>query len=282
MRSSTVYLRPISCLACGQQYRPGAIEWQMGELAICHTCWQGLGWLQGPSCVHCGRAMEGDLSSARCGDCAVRRGSVLHGQRSLLTYNPLNRQLLYRYKYWGEVQLYTFFGQLMVLGFKRYYDASVKGKSWSLWKGWSRVFAKEATRPSIQLLTYVPLHESRLYERGFNQVELLGRILSKQLNLPMVTLLQRVKATVKQSKQGRGGRIQSLDGAFAPLPLPTQLLMGIEPDQPCQLLLLDDLYTTGSTLEHCAQVLQASYPQWQIYGLTLIRAGGQSPIKLMR
>ncbi|UOK63227.1 hypothetical protein MT997_35405 [Paenibacillus sp. OVF10] len=132
------------------------------------------------------------------------------------------------------------------------------------------------------------MSSERLAERGFNQAERLAAGLAATCRLPIVDLLQRQINTTKQSFKSRGERIETMKNAFSINPdgmhlieelyrkfyLPTQ--MGMSHAKPIQLLLIDDIYTTGSTLDACGRViLNAGFSMEspvEIYTLTLARS----------
>lgn len=102
------------------------------------------------------------------------------------------------------------------------------------------------------LIVPVPLHRARLRERGFNQSVLLGRELSKYLDCFFSDqLLTRSKKTTPQMQLTRKERLTNLTGAFK-YTGPQGLLKGVD------VLLVDDVWTTGSTLRECAKVLKRS------------------------
>lgn len=161
-------------------------------------------------------------------------------------------------------------------------------------------------------VTYVPVSDERLAERGFNQAERLAAGLAAAVRLPVVDLLQRRINTTKQSFKTRGERIQTMQDAFALQrggmevmldlykavsqsvqknmysPAANSYANGVEESShftpttqgwqiaPLRLLMLDDIYTTGSTLDACGQViLKAGYSMnipIEIYTLTLARS----------
>jgi predicted amidophosphoribosyltransferase len=161
-------------------------------------------------------------------------------------------------------------------------------------------------------VTYVPVSDERLAERGFNQAERLAAGLAAAVRLPVVDLLQRRINTTKQSFKTRGERIQTMQDAFALQPGGLELMLDLyqansqfahkdmhsQPANsytigqgassnfkpttqgwqiaPLRLLLIDDIYTTGSTLNACGQViLNAGYSiniPIEIYTLTLARS----------
>ena len=96
----------------------------------------------------------------------------------------------------------------------------------------------------------VPLHWSRRCQRGFNQAEVLGRHLSNKTGIPMNRLIKRTRPTGNQSKRTRDERWRAMRGAFCPSPSPN-------PSPHC-VYLIDDLFTTGATMEECAKALKSS------------------------
>ena len=95
----------------------------------------------------------------------------------------------------------------------------------------------------------VPLHEDRLKERGFNQTEKLFAEWLIKKNIPLKNLLRRTRSTPKLYDLGKSERQQILNGAFAP----TEIV-----DLRGQIVLVvDDIYTTGTTVGECAKVLKS-------------------------
>lgn len=161
-------------------------------------------------------------------------------------------------------------------------------------------------------VTYVPVSNERLAERGFNQAERLAAGLASAVRLPVVDLLQRRINTTKQSFKTRGERIQTMQDAFAMqrggMDLMHDLYNGTSqfvkknmysraansfsngeegsshfrstPQgwqvAPLRLLIIDDIYTTGSTLDACGQVILSAGSSInlpiEIYTLTLARS----------
>ncbi|WP_227779666.1 ComF family protein [Paenibacillus sp. P13VS] len=136
-------------------------------------------------------------------------------------------------------------------------------------------------------VTYVPVSSERLAERGFNQAERLAAGLAAACRLPVVDLLQRRINTTKQSFKTRGERIETMKEAFSinrgTVDILREIYMGkAAPNRlrihssPLRLLLIDDIYTTGSTLDACGRVilnagLTLNIPI-EIYTLTLARS----------
>jgi ComF family protein len=100
-------------------------------------------------------------------------------------------------------------------------------------------------------LVPVPLHPERQRERGFNQAELLARAVASRLDLPMQPrALERRKPRPAKLKLSRHERWEAARGAYAPA-------TGMKFDKR-RVLLVDDVFTTGATLDACARALQAA------------------------
>lgn len=104
----------------------------------------------------------------------------------------------------------------------------------------------------IDYIVPVPLHKRRYVERGFNQAEKIAEIVSKELNKPLQNILRRKRHTKQQAKLSRNDRLENLKGAFeldnkANVDLKNKVV-----------LLVDDVFTTGSTMGECALVLKNS------------------------
>jgi ComF family protein len=114
-----------------------------------------------------------------------------------------------------------------------------------------------------EVIVPVPLHETKLKERGYNQSELLARQLGQALNLPVnLTTLRRTRQTKSQMTLGAGERSKNVIDAFS--------CMDKKLDRQ-NILLVDDVCTTGSTLDACAAALKAGGAT-SVWGLTLAKA----------
>ncbi|ALM09954.1 MAG TPA: hypothetical protein DEB30_02820 [Candidatus Peribacter riflensis] len=119
---------------------------------------------------------------------------------------------------------------------------------------WSRTFegrvgSREGNRrlPSREIvLCPVPLHWARRFQRGFNQSELLARVVARERGLTVLPLLKRRRWTGSQMKRTREERLTGVQGAFC----------CTTDHPPAHVVLIDDLSTTGATLESCARALR--------------------------
>jgi len=196
-------------------------------LALCASCLEQLPVIGAATCRQCGREQAAE---GLCQDCHKWTGETLQSNRSLLRYNEWGKNLLSTYKYRGEERLAALYAELLAIAVHRYHHAA-----------------------AFDCIVPVPLHEQRLRERGFNQVELLAGRLGARIGVPVRPLLHRTKRTAKLSQQsGRTAREESMDGAFS---WAGEHLGQAQADSH-RILLLDDIYTTGSTLRSCAKTIR--------------------------
>ncbi|MDP6575060.1 MAG: phosphoribosyltransferase family protein [Candidatus Peribacteraceae bacterium] len=117
-----------------------------------------------------------------------------------------------------------------------------------------RILAKDMTEIMLKnspdlghtVLCPVPLHWSRLFSRGFNQSKLLSELLAQKCRIHSMNLLKRTRPTGHQMKRKKSERLTALKGAFR---VKSKLL-------PSHVILIDDLSTTGATLDECAKALK--------------------------
>lgn len=219
------------------------------DLNICTACLKEICVIGEARCSRCGKFLPNDPVETLCGDCTRQVHTNLTMNRSVMPYNDWAKKVMALYKYRGEERVADLLAVLLLGSYFRYY--------WQLDTGF---------------ITYVPLHVKRAEERGFNQVELLADRLGGYTGIPVIPILTRVKETAKQSKQAsKRLRISSMRGAFAAEVNRDFQPSGIKPSQP--ILIIDDIYTTGSTLQACADQLRL-IPELSgspIYSLTVCR-----------
>ncbi|WP_147512959.1 ComF family protein [Brevibacillus massiliensis] len=232
------------------------------RLPLCVGCLAGLPFVGETICHRCGRNMSAASSDDPllfCTDCRSFLAEVdpLTANRSALRYDEQVKAVVAAYKYRGDERLAELFAVLAASCYYRYYSGI-----------------------SFRLITYVPLHDKRLAERGFNQVELIAKGLGRMVGLPVLPLLRRIKYTEKLSIQsGRTARFASMQKAFAPGEGASQSFrlrrsgwLSRKTDRP-KVLLLDDIFTTGATVRSCASAIKAipDFADVEVYSLTLCR-----------
>lgn len=103
----------------------------------------------------------------------------------------------------------------------------------------------------VDLISYVPLERKRQWWRGFNQSERLARIISRKINIPVVTILDRKKFYRRQVGLSKSERLKNVSGMF-------EFTKNIEKYVGKNVLIVDDVCTTMATLEECAKVLKSA------------------------
>jgi ComF family protein len=119
--------------------------------------------------------------------------------------------------------------------------------------------------PAPDLILPVPLHPKRLKERGFNQSGLLAGELARKLRVPVsFNTIVRKNPTQPQTRLNRRQRLKNVKGAFD--------LTGAARVRGRRILLLDDVFTTGTTLSECARSLKRRGGASEVHALTVTRA----------
>ncbi len=197
-----------------------------GEVRLCPSCREGALPIEGPLCSCCGRpfATPGGMDHL-CGDCTLSPPPFV-AARSALRYEKSTRELIHSFKYGYKVMLRRPLGLLAA----PHLDHFVAG------------FGADLILP-------VPLHVKRLRQRGFNQALLVAEIFSRRWGIPLSrTDLRRTRWTEPQVTLSAAERAENVRGAFS-LAKPAELAGK-------RVLLVDDVYTTGSTVKECSRVLR--------------------------
>lgn len=208
-----------------------------------------------PHCVACKR--EGNFFCIGCLRQLKFSPSLLHRPESSDT-NAALKGLFYVFKYSANPSL-----QMAIKQFKYRFNMAMADyfAALILKKGSALPFFTQ--RPLF--LIPVPLHRKRLYWRGFNQAKVLADALHRLMPMPVCEGLKRVKATEQQALLSRQERLNNLKDSFMVLPD----LQGIDPET--TLILVDDVYTTGTTLNECAETLRRAGFK-KVYGLVIAKA----------
>lgn len=234
-RLAELLIFPSACRLCG-----GLLD-KPGERVLCGDCLAGLKPARGPVCGVCGRPIASEVLSLHpCGACrAVPPAFSRH--RSAGEYAGRLREALLLFK------------------FRKYKPLA----------GPLAAFAAAAVPDGAGLwgegvLVPVPLHRKRRRERGFNQAEALAVALGRMTGRPVETrALRRVADIPPQTTMGRAERIANVRGAFR--------VVRPERIRGRSVVLVDDVFTTGSTLGECARVLREAGAA-DVRALTLARA----------
>jgi len=179
-------------------------------------------------CVRCGRHKVG--TGDYCGECG---NMSLHFDeaRSSVCYDGAAKSIVHRFKYGDARYLAHVLSEYLL-------DTLI------------------ATDWSFDCFTFVPLHPSRFKKRGYNQAELLATALAERTTTPCIPLLEKTVKTINQARLEREERIKNVVGSFSSYTKP-----------PESVVIIDDVMTTGATLDECAKVLKKNGAV-KVYGLT--------------
>jgi ComF family protein len=196
--------------------------------AVCASCWLNIPRLSPPLCHTCGDMLPSwraiSIEMTRCAACR-RRPSAIDAGRAVGMYEGELRAIVHAFKYEGRRSIGVTLGGLLQ-------SASLDLLS------------------DVRSVVPVPLHPWRRLTRGFNQAE----DLSRALGLPIVHALWRVRATAPQTGLTAAARRRNVRGAFRLSSLLDSKALAAIAGQ--RIVLVDDVWTTGATLNECARVLK--------------------------
>lgn len=194
-----------------------------GEPLICRDCGKKLRFGESPRCFRCGRPLEKE-EGEYCGSCSRIRHRFAEGFAPFV-YEGDFRQSVLRFKYQGRQEYAGFYSRAIL-----------------------KFGAEKIRRWNPDVLIPVPLHRERLLKRGYNQAEVLARSLEKASGIPEeAEAVVRIKNTAAQKLLGSRERKKNLEQAFAP---------GRKIGSWNRAVIIDDIYTTGSTVDAVAKVLK--------------------------
>jgi ComF family protein len=195
---------------------------------ICPDCHQSIRPVRPPYCPCCGLPYPpGDEEGHLCGPCLKER-RYFEVHRTCAIYEGALKEAIHRFKYGGVFPLVSVFADLLYPAFQR------------------------LTRDyPVDLLVPVPLHTRRLRERGFNQALLLAKELSKRTGIPYEErALKKIKDTPVQITLKKRERRKNLTKAFQ--------VKDREAINGKSVMLVDDVYTTGATVNECSRALRTA------------------------
>lgn len=209
---------------------------------VCDKCQVGL-WEEEQICPVCARPSRYGLKHKYC-----HQANSLDGLTCLWAYEGIAKRIIQKAKY-------KFYFDLLR-------ELSVNSNQLTVRPEFSYFLKFIATKPDV---VPVPLHPDREKWRGFNQAAVIGRSLAARHSLAFSShLLLRVRDTGHQTGRNREERLKAVGGAFSLAPRTYNLAPNM--------LLVDDVWTTGATLSECCRVLKKGLPAGrQVWGLVLAR-----------
>lgn len=230
LKGLAVLLWPEVCPFCGCVSQSG----------VCQECRKAVEKLKfkGPCCMRCGRTIR-YAEEEYCPECK-RITHVFDQGHALWRHQKPVSSSVYQFKFHNQRAFASYYAKEMISEYRSAIE-----------------------RWGIDLLLPVPLHPGRRRARGYNQAELLARELGKNLGLPAESgIVLRIRSTTPQKELGRWERKQNLADAFA---MRRQDVPKVRGKNVC---LVDDIYTTGSTMDAVAEVLREAGVN-RVYFLTV-------------
>ena len=205
---------------------------------ICPECVNRLPWIRGKRCLKCGKPVED--AEVLCSDCMLRPHDFDRGT-GIFLYEDVMREAVSGLKYRGRKE----YGETLGLLMGRCALPCIRE-----WKAGA--------------LIPVPVHRSRLAARGYNQAEVLAEGISRVTGLPVLDCLMRTEKTTAMKKLTREERKRAVGKAMA-----------LKPGKrvPERVIIVDDIYTTGATVDSCAAVLRSG-GAGRVFFITLAIGGG--------
>lgn len=252
-------LYPPRCMVCEGALEPSGAEIAGGGTGLCPACWGEVRFINPPVCSVCGvpfdfgveagREMaDGDRAQGLCGAC-LAHPPAYDRARAVFVYDDASRGLVTRFKYSDRVERAPVFGRWM-----------------------ARALMRDGGAPyaeALDVIIPVPLHAMRLFTRRFNQAGLLAQEIGRVLEVPVaVDALKRVRRTRQQVGLTPAQRRRNVAKAFTVRESRRVLV------ENARILLVDDVLTSGATIETVTRVLKQAGAQ-SVTVVTLARVDRQ-------
>ncbi len=216
-----IYPKGLKCVACSKSSD------LLDANSICPECNHELYQIGDAGCSHCGRWLGHATLVQYCRDC-IKEYKAFDRCVSLVIYNERSRMMVHQLKFYE----------------KRYLSESMACLMSSLLMDLSFV-------GEIDYIIPVPMHKSKEKKRGYNQVDLLVKYMCKQTGISSkLGVLEKIRNTESQNQLNRTERRRNVEGAF--------YVQNVDEILERNILLIDDVYTTGHTVSACSEVLKAA------------------------
>ena len=229
-----IYPEKNCCQICGE------VDDKIGEKYICKGCFKKLRLIKFPVCKVCGKSLSTTPEQKLCQEC-IRNPKSFYKNRSPFRYKGIIKKILHDYKYLDKPYYFKMLGYFLYQ------------------------YIQETNYTDYDFITTVPLHNIKLRKRGYNQAELIAKYLAKKLSIPYIDTLKRVKNTTKQSNLSKEDRARNLKNVFEIKSKNTYNKIRGK-----KILIVDDIYTTGATINECSSVLTTNGAN-RVYSITVAR-----------
>jgi len=217
MKNVIDIIYPPVCLSCKNPVAEA--------ISLCSDCWEDINFISNPKCQKCGMPFEIEAhDEALCGEC-IAKPPPYNQARAAFVYEDKSAPLITGFKYGDKLHSTKYFAGIMARSGKELIERT-------------------------DIIVPVPLHRIRLFKRRYNQASLLANVIAKQNLLPVINnLLIRKKNTPPQASLLFRQRIKNVQGAFTFNAKYNEIIKGKN------ILLIDDVMTTGATIKSCCRRL---------------------------
>ncbi|MDD2840095.1 MAG: ComF family protein [Rickettsiales bacterium] len=211
---------PPKCLLCGkivEEYN-----------TLCHDCWHNIQFIQKPFCNKCSTPLQLRISdNDLCGNC-LKNPPLYTKSRSAIAYNEETAKIIFKFKFYDKPHIKKFMAKTMIK-------------------------ASQDILNNIDILIPIPLHKKRLIFRKYNQALLLANEIGKLSNKKVIyNFLLKKKHTTPQAKLKEVERAKNLKDKFC---INSKYLKNIRNYKNLNFAIIDDVMTTGSTINECVKIL---------------------------
>lgn len=191
--------------------------------AVCSSCLSQLEYIEGRVCLKCGKGIDDEYDGNICPDCK-RADKNFDMAFSCFEYKGMGKNVIHKLKYENCKEIAHTLSRLMY-----------------------QKIAEEGIR--LDAVVPVPIHKSKEAIRGFNQAQLIAEEIATALGIPLWNCITRTKITTDQFKLDKVNRNLNVHNAFC-----INVLYNNVKNE--NILLVDDVYTTGSTVDECSRILK--------------------------
>ena len=226
------FLFPVSCPICGIKVS------EHGQ--ICASCWNKFDWISDPKCDRCGFPFPANIEKQTkmlCPNCLSKK-TKLDWMRSSCVYDDASRNVVLPFKHASRLEFRNLMARAMIATLREF----------------------PVSESSELIVVPVPLANKRLFKRGYNQSSLIARPMAKYLNTKLdYDLVSRIFRSDMGHKSPKE-RKKNISGVFKIL----------KPIAGKKILIVDDVYTTGATLNELTKILKKAGAIW-VGGVTFCR-----------
>ncbi len=238
-----IYPSSIYCICCQRPIERSSLY------SLCDDCLADIKWANGKLCRVCGKVLEEWYPEDICGECKNADRAFDNGI-SCFQYSDMERLMIKEFKYHGKSYMARIFSEMLK----------------------DKIEALGMEGMQYDLVIPVPMFSKKEKQRGYNQAALLGKYTAERLGIHFrEDLLIRVRNTVPMNRLNPKERAKNIENAF-------RLRYGTERFvEGKRVLLVDDIYTTGSTVQQCSEILKVA-GAWKVTVLSLASGKNQIPL----